>query len=230
MRPFIHSSALFLAIFTIQAADRTYHAILNKRLFTRVYENNSWASKESRSGGGSTIARTAAIRSQLASLFSEWHIKSLLDAPCGDFNWMKAVDLSCLDYYIGIDIVEQIIQKNIKKYEGSNRHFFTIDIVNHPLPKVDLILCRDCMQHLTDQDVCAMIENFKRSKSRFLLASNYPKSTENKDIDQIYSTLRITYRNLLLPPFQFPKPLAVIDEGFEGKVLGLWRIDSLPDY
>ncbi len=140
------------------------------------------------------------------------------------------MDLSCLGYYIGLDIVDQIIQENVKKYGEPNRHFFTIDIVNHPLPQVDLILCRDCMQHLTDQDVFAMISNFKCSKSRFLLTSNYPKSTENKDIDQIYSTARITYRNLLLPPFQFPKPLYVIDEGFDGKILALWRIDSLPDY
>ena len=222
-------SAFFLVMFMLQASDRTYHALLNKQLFTKIYKNNSWGSKESRSGGGSTLARTAAIRSNLASLFSKWDIKSLLDAPCGDFNWMRAVDLSCLDYYIGLDIVDQIIQENIKKYGGPNRRFFTIDIVNHPLPQVDLILCRDCIQHLTDQDVFAMIANFKHSKSRFLLTSNYPKTSENKDIDQIYHTTRITYRNLLLPPFQFPEPLFVINEGFEEKILALWRIDSLPN-
>ena len=230
MHFFRYLPALFLTIFTLQASDRTHHAHLNKRLFTRAYENNSWGSKESRSGGGSTLRRTAAIRSKLASLFSKWHIKSLLDAPCGDFNWMRAMDLSCLDYYIGLDIVDLIIQENVKKYGEPNRHFFTIDIVNHPLPQVDLILCRDCIQHLTDQDVFAMIANFKRSKSQFLLTSSYPKKIKNKDIDHIYSTIRITYRNLLLAPFQFPKPLFLIDEGFEGKVLGLWRIDSLPDF
>ena len=98
------------------------------------------------------------------------------------------------------------------------------------LPCVDLIICRDCVQHLTDHDVFKLFANIKRSKSRYLLLSNYPQSMENNDIDQIYSTARITYRNLLRAPFNFPEPLLVIDEGFDSKALTLWQIDDLPDF
>ena len=220
--------SLALLSISVKSYDSAELALFNKRLFTHVYERNAWGSKESRSGLGSTLSRTAAIRAQLPYLCEKLGIKTILDAPCGDFNWLKTVDLGFLDGYIGLDIVDQIIQKNVKTYGTATRHFFAVDIVNHPLPQADLILCRDCMQHLTDQDVLALIQNIKQSKSRYLLASTYPKETENRDIDQIYSTARITYRNLQLPPFQFPEPLSVIDEGFDGKMLGLWSVDSLP--
>lgn len=220
---------LFFNSIIIQFASAIDHTALNKRLFTQIYEQNSWGSHESRSGAGSTITKTTAIRAHLPHIIKEWNIRTILDAPCGDFNWMKELDLSGIDCYIGLDIVSQLIAKNIELYSSENRFFFTVDIVNHPLPCVDLLICRDCIQHLTDQDVFKLFTNIKRSNSQYLLISNYPQSTENNDIDQIYSTIRITYRNLFRPPFNFPKPLATIDEKFDKKVLTLWRIKDLPD-
>lgn len=143
---------------------------------------------------------------------------------------MSAINLSGIERYIGFDIVSLLIQKNRERYSAPDREFRVVDIVNDSLPCVDLIICRDCVQHLTDQDVFRLFANIKRSTSRYLLVSNYPKNTENNDIEQIYSTARITYRNLLRAPFNFPKPLSIIDEGFDSKVLSLWRIDDLPDF
>ena len=211
------------------AEELVNHAHLNKRLFTLAYERNSWGSPESRSGEGSTLKRTTAIRRELSPLLEQYKIKSVLDAPCGDFNWMKEVDLSCLDYYIGVDIVEALIKTNMERYGSSKRHFFVLDIVNQPLPQVDLIVCRDCMQHLIEQDVKKLIANIKRSGSKYLLANTYTTSQENVDIDNIYATTRLAYRNLLIPPFSLPTPLLTIEEGFENKVLMLWRIEDLPD-
>src|SRR6266704_119458 len=61
--------------------------------FTQIYRDNAWQNAESRSGHGSTVERTALIRYVLAALVEEFGIRSLLDAPCGDFNWMKEVPL-----------------------------------------------------------------------------------------------------------------------------------------
>ena len=221
---------LFCSFSPLCATAQASHALLNKRLFTHIYERHCWGSSESRSGAGSTLRQTEKVRHELEALLKKWHITSLLDAPCGDFNWMKKVDISHLESYTGFDIVEGLIQENVKQYATPTRHFFTRDIVNEPLPQVDLILCRDCTQHLTDQDVYALFANIKRSKSRYLLTSTYPAIEKNNDIIEIYSTARITYRNLRLSPFNFPEPLYVIEEGFEAKVLALWDIDSLPDF
>jgi hypothetical protein len=83
-------------------------------VFTDIYRNNHWGSSESISGEGSMIEQTQTLIIELGKLFKEKRFSSILDIPCGDFNWMKKVDLENIDY-IGADIVEDLIEKNKKK-------------------------------------------------------------------------------------------------------------------
>jgi hypothetical protein len=222
-------SLLLLAPFLLQAtllANRI-DTEFNKKLFTLAYQPGSWGSKESRSGIGSTLQRTILIRPFIASLIKDLNIKTFLDAPCGDFNWMKEVNLSGVTY-IGMDIVDELIKENAIRYTTPQKQFFACDILHHPLPQVDLILCRDCTQHLPDNGVRTLINNIKKSGSRYLLTSNYPHIEENKDIENLYNVSRITYRNLRKPPFNFPEPIVLFPEGFENKTLCLWEIKDLP--
>src|SRR5579871_3535684 len=106
--------------------------------FTQIYEKNFWKGSESRSGKGSSLANTCNIRRELPSLLSRFGIRSLLDLPCGDFNWMKMVDLDNIEY-LGGDIVESVIRANNHRYRTARRHFAVLGIVHSPLPKVDLI-------------------------------------------------------------------------------------------
>src|SRR5581483_12277106 len=82
-----------------------------KQVFTYIYSVNHWGDTESVSGHGSKLSETLAIRSQLPAILKQLNIKSILDLPCGDFNWMKTVDLHEY-HYIGADIVSAIISKN----------------------------------------------------------------------------------------------------------------------
>src|SRR3954469_18971771 len=82
-----------------------------ERIFRHVYRNNIWGDPETVSGPGSGVARTAAFRDQFANLLIQLGTRSLLDAGCGDFNWMKEVQLP-VGQYFGIDIVPELIAKN----------------------------------------------------------------------------------------------------------------------
>lgn len=221
--------ATLIPNFLTAAADIN-HEQLNKLLFTTIYERNSWGSPESKSGEGSSLKKTMNVRSWLPVIFEKLKIKTMLDAPCGDFNWMQHVNLSSLESYIGLDIVAPLIEQNMTHHKSTQKMFFCVDIINSPLPKVDLILCRDCMQHLLDTDVFKLLSNIKKSGSKYVLMSNYFDITENKDIDAPYSTARITYRNLTLPPFNLPKPIIYFEEEFDHKSMALWQIDQLPSY
>ena len=201
----------------------------NKKLFTLAYQRSSWRSPESRSGVGATLHRTMLIRPFIGSLIKDLNIKTLLDAPCGDFNWMREVNLSGVAY-VGMDIVDELIAKNIEQHGTPHRRFIIYDIIHQPLPQVDLILCRDCTQHLPDNGVRALINNIKKSGSRYLLTSNYPHVEMNKDIEDIYNASRATFRNLRKPPFNFPEPIVLFPEGFENKTLCLWEIEKLPSF
>ena len=61
-----------------------------KERFSQIYYGNMFGGMESRSGEGSNMVQTSEIRRELPKLLHELGIKTLLDAPCGDWHWMKA--------------------------------------------------------------------------------------------------------------------------------------------
>ena len=194
-----------------------------RTVFSRIYEKNLWGDTESRSGTGSTLARTATIRTELRALLDSVGARSLLDAACGDFNWMAQVDLGGISY-VGIDIVPELIARNQELHGRAGREFIVADIARDTLPEVDVILCRDCLIHHSFEDALAVVANFRQSKSRYLLATTH--TTVQRNIDIATGSWRSL--NLELPPFNFPRPLRLLTEDEElGKCLGLWELERL---
>lgn len=193
-----------------------------KIIFTRIYQNNTWADPESVSGRGSTLGRTESLRRALPQLLHDVQAKSLLDAGCGDFNWMQHVDLHGIKY-IGIEVVEELVARNERAHAAAGRSFYNLDITNDLLPTVDVILCRDCFIHLSFKHIHAAVANFKKSKSTFLLATTHAGVAENRDIRS--GDWRSI--NLQLPPFNFPSSVCLLEEDAEGKYLAMWRLADL---
>lgn len=172
--------------------------------FNEIYEKNLWSSSESVSGAGSEIKNTEVIRRELPYLIQKFGIKSILDIPCGDWNWMKDVDL-CGASYIGADIVDSLIQTNRWQYRDID--FRVLDITKDELPKVDLIFTRDCLGHLSNDNVLRAIRNCQESGSKYLLATSFTKWNTNPDIlDGGWKCI-----NLMIEPFQL-NPIYLINE------------------
>lgn len=200
-------------------------------VFTTIYDSNYWGDSESVSGEGSNLEQTQHLELSLSQLFRELEIKSVLDIPCGDFYWMSKIDLSSIDY-IGADIVEEIISNVSEKYTLPNRKFKVLDLIKDDLPKVDLIFVRDCLVHLSDENISQAIQNIKRSGSKYLLTTSFVDQSSNKDI--ITGDWRPI--NLELKPYNFSKPTVVINEKssesggkYSDKSLLLWPITELPE-
>ena len=83
--------------------------------FTTIYETHYWVDDESRSGGGSNLYATEKIRSTIPHLFSKYGVRSVVDIPCGDFNWFKEMELD-LDSYVGGDVVVPLIASVAEQY------------------------------------------------------------------------------------------------------------------
>jgi len=195
--------------------------------FTRIFDTNAWLNAESVSGPGSTKARGADFRAALVALLDDRGVTSIVDAPCGDFNWMQDVlDVRHLSY-TGVDIVAALIAENGRRYGTPTRRFVCADFTRADLPAADLILCRDGLVHLSFADARAAIRNFRRSGSRYLLATTFVDRTHNADVP----TGGWRVLNLEAAPFDFPPPLALVDERCTGgdgryrdKRLGLWAL------
>ena len=195
------------------------------------YPRRGWhGDRPSFSGPGSDLEQTAVIRAELPRLLADIGARSILDAPCGDFYWMKECRLD-VDQYIGMDIVPALIAKNVHEHAAPGRRFIVGDVVADSLPQVDVIFCRDCLVHLPTREALKAIHNFQHSGSTFLLTTTYPTRKVNENLDEPGEWRPL---NLTEPPFGFPPPLRVLNEGCTeahgrnaDKSLGLWRLADL---
>lgn len=201
-----------------------------KERFSQIYFKNIFGGKVSRSGSGSDMVQTAEIRRELPKLVQEYGIRTFMDAPCGDLHWMKETALN-VEQYIGVDIVEHLVEKNRKEFGKAGTSFLCLDLAANELPQADIIFCRDCLVHLTYDEIRKVIANFKKSNSTYLLTTTFTDRQNNIDLvlENIWRPL-----NLEMPPFNFPKPLKLINEKcsednnqYTDKSLGLWRLDEI---
>lgn len=212
-------------------ADRENFAGLDLAArFERIEKTNLWGAASSVSGLGSEDLATAAIRDELPPLLQRLGARSLLDAPCGDAGWIGRMKVD-LDY-IGIDIVPSLIEANRRRVAGgeSSGRFLVADITRDALPRADVILCRDCMVHLSFDNIVRAVARFRMSGARFLLVTTFPEWEGNRDCeDGDWRAL-----NMEKAPFDWPTPRALINErceegrgGWRDKSLGLWRLHQL---
>lgn len=197
--------------------------------FSAIYLNNGFVGTESLSGAGSTRFQTRVIRQKLPELFSKLGVRSVVDIPCGDFHWMRDVELAGI-HYTGADVVDEMVRKNQQLFGDPSRAFECVNLITGPLPAADLVFCRDCLVHLPFEDALAAIDTIRQSKCQWLLTTTFTRDTPNADLDAAgWRAL-----NLTLPPFNLPQPTMLISEkcteagGLAGdKSLGLWRIADL---
>jgi glycosyltransferase involved in cell wall biosynthesis len=207
--------------------------------FTTIYEKNVWNGKESRSGTGSDLVNTAFLRPLLVEVINSLNIESVLDLPCGDFNWMRRViEQLQIKEYLGGDIIPAMIKDNEIKYSGTPilaaPKFTYINMLKEVPPKADLILCRDGLVHFSFDSVKKILNNFIMSGSTYLLTTTF---VDNKRAVTDIKDGEWRPINFYLPPFNFPPPKDLIVEKcvegdglFADKCLALWKLSDLKKF
>lgn len=169
--------------------------------FTEIYKSRYWSSGLASSGVGSTLAYTENLRRELPKLFEKFAIRSVFDAPCGDFLWMrKVVRASTIDY-TGGDIVLPLIEGLQAKDTSGRVKFIHIDLTKEALPFADLMICRACLYHLSYADTRRVLENFVASNIPYFLTTTHKGNFQNSDITTGYYRLM----NLFAAPYNFPR-------------------------
>jgi hypothetical protein len=199
-----------------------------EKIFAGIYARNSWRDPESRSGTGSSVARTEQLRPRLTQLLLHLRVGSVLDLPCGDFNWMRLTELPGIEY-LGADVVTPLIARNNLLYASPGRRFLRLDMLSDALPKADLILCRDGLVHLSFFDIARTLKRMQDGGATYLLTTTFTAHGSNKDaVTGDWRPL-----NLDLAPFRFPVPLKTLADGprpdgtYPDKTLALYRFTDL---
>lgn len=197
--------------------------------FKLIYEKNLWRNAESLSGSGSTLKFTRKIRESLPELVSKLKISSIFDAPCGDFNWMKHAIQTIDVNYIGADIVEELIQENIKRYSARKIQFRQLNLIEDYFPEADMMICRDCLFHMSFKDTLKILTNFLESEISYIYTTTYnkPESFNNMDIN----TGDFRAIDLRKFPYSFPEGdiFSVLDgkEGNTERHMTVWSKNQI---
>jgi hypothetical protein len=203
----------------------------SENIFNSIFNSNSWEDCETISGQGSNEIQTSEIVRSFPSIVTKFRIRSVLDIPCGDFYWMKNVDLEEIEFYYGGDIVDALIIQNQQKYSNDKCSFHKMDITTDRLFQVDLIFTRDCFVHFSFKDIQKSLINIKTSKSHLFATTTFPKKKRNRNIQ----TGGWRPINLQESPFNFPEPVLLLNEkctegkSFEDKCIGIWYVSDIPD-
>jgi len=162
---------------------------------------------ETYSGPGSLVKNTDNIIDKLPLFLNKFNIKSIIDIPCGDFNFMSKIDFTGVNYK-GVDISKKAIQL-CKKYETDNIKFECGDILNdnYYIDDVDLIICKDLTLHLSFNDIHKLLDRIKKSKCKYFAVSRYNKcKVTNRDTKDGKSGLGARCIEVTKPPFNFNYP------------------------
>ena len=152
----------------------------NAEVFSKIYKEDLW---HGGSGAGSKLENVKEYVEILQKYIDKSEVKTVLDLGCGDWQFSKFLDLSSVSY-LGVDVVESIIESNSTSYSASNIKFISRDITTYEVPKADLIICKDVLQHLCNKDVVTILVKIITSSKFSLITNDFkPENTENKDID-----------------------------------------------
>lgn len=197
--------------------------------FTEIFKSNAWGGSDSVSGTGSSLEATELLRSSLPSIFKELRINSIFDAPCGDFSWFKLIISSNDIEYIGADIVSNLVENNNLQNTNDNISFIKMDITENEFPRVDLMFCRDCLFHLSFNDIRKVLVNFVNSDIEYLMTTTHINLNEFENSDIATGDYRKI--DLFSEPFCFPRDtIAEVDDWLEPeprRKMCVWTRDQI---
>jgi len=170
-------------------------------VFQDIFSQSKWGDTESRSGFGSSIEKTSAIRACLGNWIEKYKVQVVLDIPCGDGNWQRLVPhLEQVQYY-GFDISPgTVASAKLKNIGRQNMHFGVFDLVTNRAPfKADMIMVKEVIQHLPLHMGKKMLQNAKAAGIPWLAVTHNPRYTNR----EIQPGAWFPGPNLNAPPFNF---------------------------
>jgi 2-polyprenyl-3-methyl-5-hydroxy-6-metoxy-1,4-benzoquinol methylase len=170
--------------------ERKYVSKNNEQTFTYIYNNNVWGkfdkNNEFYSGTGSHKKEIIIPYINLISKFLKDKNLRVLDLGCGDFNIGKNFTEYSKEY-IAADIVSELIDYNKIKFNNhKNLTFLKLDLTLDKLPNVDVILIRQVLMHLSNENIIKFIKNLKNNTCNYLIVTeSLPIGNFISNIDKI---------------------------------------------
>jgi hypothetical protein len=134
------------------------------RIFSRIYRGNMWGGERGHfySGGGGdepfSRAYVAFVSRFLATLDRP---ATVVDIGCGDYRVSSRITAPGMRY-IGVDVVPELIEHNVRVYGSESVDFRCLDVVEQDPPAGDVCLIRQVLQHLSNTDIARVLPRLEQ--------------------------------------------------------------------
>ena len=151
-----------------------YRGKSNAEIFGKVYKNNVWGGERGElcSGVGTYDGASKEYVDKVVQFISEHNISSITDIGCGDFYVGKQIVERSGKPYLGIDVAPNVISDHNQKHAGDKVRFMMLDASTDQVPESDLILIRQVLQHLSNEQISRVIRN-ALARCRFLIVTEH---------------------------------------------------------
>ncbi|WP_047416619.1 class I SAM-dependent methyltransferase [Cellulophaga sp. Hel_I_12] len=108
---------------------------------------------------------------------------TVCDLGCGDFNVGHQL-VSFAKEYFAIDIVDDLIERNKLVYKDQNLTFKTLDVCKDDLPKADVAIVRQVLQHLSNAEILEVTSKL-RGYTYFIITEHIPSFAFTPNLDLV---------------------------------------------
>ncbi len=163
-----------------------YAAMTNREIFSAVYRRGAWGHRDGRfySGPGSEPELAGPYAALVKGLAARLNVSRVVDLGCGDFRVAQRFASSFAEY-VGVDVVPELVAYNQKRYARDGVTFECRDICRDVLPRGDLCLVRQVLQHLPNAEIAALLPRLEQY--RYVLVTEHlpaPGLLERPNMDK----------------------------------------------
>lgn len=175
-------------------------------IFDQIYKKSSWASDSTspKSGPGSTPNNAKIYVEFVQQIISKYKVKSVIDVGHGDWAMWNNFDFEGT-HYTGIEISANVHNYVKPKFTSKNKSFILKDIIrDQTIPEADLVICKDVLQHLNNNNVLNLLKLFSNC-SLIIICNDFYTSMKFNEFMRCHFQIRTRLNNLLnfKNPFYF---------------------------
>jgi len=170
--------------YLVQKKFKQFLNLPTEEVFSKVYETGVWGksidpSQPFFSGAGSRdsavlSAYVAAVQDFLKTFDKR---PNVVDLGCGDFFVGSKIRPFCAKY-TACDIVPKLIEFNKRNFKNLDVEFRILDLVTDELPDGDIVIIRQVLQHLSNEQILLALPKIS-SKYRYLILTEHLPTKRN---------------------------------------------------
>lgn len=196
------------------------------QIFNQIYKPGGWGDgsyAKPFSGSGSIPENAKPYVDFVRKVIKDYGFTKVLDVGHGDFKMWRDWQFPGIDY-LGIDVSDEATRIARTQYSGSNLKFITLDLIQtESVPFAELLISKDCLQHLPNSIILKLIQKFSNYEYLILCNDTVAPFDSWTDRLRIYGQIRTRIRALL--NLHSPFYLVRRENNGEIEVGGYRRID-----